>query len=330
MKLCLLLIVLAVSFAANGQFENDDSTFKVVGYYSLRSAINNDVKKLPFKKLTHINLYFLNPDSLGNYLKKLNKLTTFVNAAHVNNAKVLMSIGGGGPHPYYEKLLNDSNRTKLINHLFAIVMKYDLDGVDVDLEDKDINEYYDNFVIELASLLHQHNKIITAAVAIYFKDSYTDKALSQYDFINLMSYDHTGPWLPQNPGPHATYLQAENDLTYFRVERKIPKEKITLGVPFYGYGFGPAHIKRGISENYAHIINECHGAEMEDEIILDDSTTIYYNGIPTIKLKTELAKQQAGGIMIWQLSGDAPAPKSLLDAIDETAKEYKSLDAVRR
>ena len=50
---------------------------------------------------------------------------------------------------------------------------------------------------------------------------------------------------------------------------------------------------------------------------------LYYNGIPTIKMKTILAKQEASGVMIWQLSGDAPGPKSLLQAIGEAVMENK-------
>jgi len=46
---------------------------------------------------------------------------------------------------------------------------------------------------------------------------------------------------------------------------------------------------------------------------------MYYNGIATIKRKTDLAKEKASGIMIWQLSGDALADKSLLKVIYEEA-----------
>lgn|GEM_PF-6610903 len=49
------------------------SDFRVIGYYSLRSAMN-DFKKFPFKRLTHVNLFFLNPDSLGNFTKDLSVL----------------------------------------------------------------------------------------------------------------------------------------------------------------------------------------------------------------------------------------------------------------
>jgi hypothetical protein len=42
-----------------------------------------------------------------------------------------------------------------------------------------------------------------------------------------------------------------------------------------------------------------------------------YNGIATIKQKTSLALQQAGGIMIWELSQDTRDATSLLKAIND-------------
>nr|WP_158638307.1 glycosyl hydrolase family 18 protein [Panacibacter ginsenosidivorans] len=285
--------------------------------------MTESVKDVPFNKLTHINLYFLNPDSLGNFPKNLSALAPFIKSAHAKNVKVLASIGGGGNHPYYAKLLRDSSRSALVNNLLSIVLKYDLDGIDVDIEDHDIDENYDNFVIELAALLHQQNKLVTAAIAIYFRGQYTDKALAQYDFVNLMSYDHTGSWAPEKPGPHSTYIQAVEDLAYFRIMRNIPKEKITLGVPFYGYGFGPTLTTPGISMNYGHIVAEFPGAELKDELDMGGGKTLYYNGIPTIKMKTTLAKAEASGIMIWQLSGDATGAKSLLETIHEAVTDNK-------
>jgi chitinase len=58
-----------------------------------------------------------------------------------------------------------------------------------------------------------------------------------------------------------------------------------------------------------------------DQWDLPGGQIIYYNGIPTIKQKTDLAKQEASGIMIWQLLGDAPGDKSLLNAIYQRAQE---------
>src|SRR5215218_7093471 len=246
-----LLIPVIVLFllSANGQTANN-KPFKVVGYYSLQDAMTDTLSHVPFNKLTHINLWFLNPDTLGNFTQDFSSLAPFINAAHTKNVKVLASIGGGSPHPYYHALLKEDKRARFINDLVSIVLKNNLDGIDVDLEGGDIDENYENFVTDLATALRSRDKMITAAVAIYYKDVISDKALAQYDFVNVMSYDRTGSWNPEKPGPHATYANAAEDLEYFGVQRSIPKEKMVLGVPFYGYGFGPELTSPAISMDY--------------------------------------------------------------------------------
>ena len=94
-------------------------------------------------------------------------------------------------------------------------------------------------------------------------------------------------------------------------------------MPFYGYGFGPTLTTPGISMNYEHIVTEFPGAEFKDELDMGGGKTLYYNGISTIKMKTVLAKAEASGIMIWQLSGDATDAKSLLETIHETVTDNK-------
>lgn len=291
--------------------------FKVVGYYSLRSALEGG-KDAPFRYLTHMNLWFLNPDSLGNFTQDLSSLRRFVERAHRKNVKVLFSIGGGSKQKQYHWLLREEHRGKLIDNLVAIVQTYNLDGVDVDLEGSDIDNNYENFVVELAKALRRHNKLITAAIAVYYKDQLSDRALAQYDFVNVMSYDRTGPWRPEKPGPHSTYEHAAEDLEYFGTVRNIPREKMTLGVPFYGYGYGPELTSPAISMNFREIVSTFKGAEAADQWTRDDGKIIYYNGIPTIRKKTQLAREKAGGVMIWQVRGDARGRKSLLKTIDKT------------
>lgn len=301
-----LLFLIAPSFAQDN--------FKVVGYYSLRSALEGG-KDAPLKRLTHVNLWFLNPDSLGNFTQDLSALERFISRAHRKDVKVLFSIGGGSKQPQYHWLLQDEHRSQFINKLIDVALRTNIDGIDVDLEGSDINDNYEQFVVELAEALRRHDKIITAAIAIYYKDQLSDKALAQYDFVNVMSYDRTGPWRPEKPGPHAAYEHAVEDLAYFATVRNIPREKMTLGVPFYGYGYGPEVTSPAISMNYAEIVSAYPGAELVDEWKRDDGKILYYNGIPTIRKKTELARQKAGGVMIWQVRGDARGSKSLLRTI---------------
>jgi GH18 family chitinase len=285
--------------------------------------MTDTLSHVPFDKLTHINLWFLNSDSLGNFTQDLSALAPFINAAHARKVKVLFSIGGGSPQPQYHALLKKDKRTGFIDSLVAVVLKYNLDGIDVDLEGSAIDENYEGFVTDLAAALRSRKKLITAAVAVFYKDALTDKALAQFDFVNVMSYDHTGPWRPEKPGPHATYAHAVADLEYFAVERAMPKEKLVLGVPFYGYGFDPEGKAPAVSMNYSDIVTGFPGAEASDELKMPDGKILYYNGIATIKQKATLAKQKASGIMIWQVKGDARNNNSLLRTIHEVAQAKK-------
>jgi chitinase len=317
MNLVKLVILLLCCFHLNVSLGQE--TFRIVGYFGINAAMETAGSNA-FKRLTHINLWFLNPDSAGNFSRDLSRLKPFISNAHKKNIKVLFSIGGGTKQPQYHYLLKDDQRAGLVAKLVNEALKYDVDGIDVDLEGSNIDDNYEKFVVELSKALHEKGKIITAAIAIYYKDQLTDRALAEYDFMNVMSYDRTGPWRPEKPGPHSTYAHAEEDLAYFTDQRNIPKEKLTLGVPFYGYGYGPEITSKAISMNYKQIVETFKGAEKVDEWKMPDGKMLYYNGIPTIKMKTELANSKASGIMIWQVLGDAPRKKSLLRAISDSAK----------
>jgi len=318
-NLILLLTLSSMLLSFECRAQEEKTKFRIVGYYSLKSAATANLASVPFDKLTHINLYFLNPDSVGNFNQDLSGLIPFIDTAHSHNVKVIPSIAGGGPHPYYHNLLKKNKRKKLVNDLLQIVLTNNFDGIDVDLEGSDIDENYEAFAIDLARKFHKHKKLVTSAIAVFYKDQLSGKALKQYDFVSVMSYDHTGPWTPEKPGPHSTYEQAAEDLDYFITVRKIPKSKVGLGVPFYGYGFGPTLTSPPSSLDYAQIVAEFPGAELADSVVMPGGAIMYYNGIATIKRKTDLAKEKASGIMIWQLSGDALADKSLLKVIYEEA-----------
>lgn len=320
-KLSLIFIplILLVSLKSRSQAKNKriQKNFKVVGYYFLKSALRDTIQKDAdysfLDRVTHVNIAFINPDTAGNFTQDFG-IDAFIKRAHNKNVKVLPSIAGGGPHTYYAALLKDDKRKMLIDHLVTLVSKYDFDGVDVDLEGNDIDVNYEVFVTELAAALKPLGKLMTAAIATAYKDKLSDKALQQFDFVNIMSYDRTGPWNPRRPGHHSPYNMAEEDLEYWNKVRLIPKEKLVLGVPFYGYGFGSAD-SSVVSMSYKEITAAYPKLTSGDTLILPDHKIMYYNGIATIKKKTQLAIEKAGGVMIWQLLGDAPGENSLLKHI---------------
>src|SRR5438046_8967300 len=108
-KLRLHLLILAMALlgsSVKGQAVKNKSSFKIVGYYSLQAAMTDSLTNVPFDKLTHINLWFLNPDTLGNFTQDFSSLAPFINMAAAKTVKVLASIEGGSPHPSYHALCN--------------------------------------------------------------------------------------------------------------------------------------------------------------------------------------------------------------------------------
>ena len=85
--------------------------------------------------------------------------------------------------------------------------------------------------------------------------------------------------------------------------------KLLLGVPFYGYNFGASSVS---SFTYDWMVNQD-----TENAYFDQVEQKYYNGIPTIKNKTALAKEESSGIMIWELGQDHFSEYSLLNAIWE-------------
>lgn len=314
--LCVVIILGAKKSSAETPFPLPVTkpVFKIIGYLLQSDIAAGNAANFDFTRITHLNIAFVNPDQNGNF-PELVGLSAVIATAHQKKVKVMASIGGGSAPAYYTALLADSNRNDFIKKLVAVTVNNGFDGVDVDLEGTRIDDNYEKFVTGLAAALKLKGKLITAAVATAYGKQYTDKALSQFDFITIMSYDKTGPWNLSNPGQDAPYDMAVDDLTYWGTTRGISKDKLNLGVPFYGYGFGtnaPASI------SFKDLVAQYPGAENTDQITVTGGGIIYYNGIPTIKSKVELALQKAGGVMMWQLLQDASGDLSLLQTINAT------------
>ncbi|WP_290793778.1 glycosyl hydrolase family 18 protein [Flavihumibacter sp. UBA7668] len=318
-RLSFLLIILAGFSSCKGSNNPEPDNpagkqLRVLGYYHSGSnwTINEIAPQL--NKLTDLNLAFINPDASGRFAD-YPTLAAFVKEVQQRKVRVFFSFGGGSAPEHLATLVQPANRTTFIENIKSFLVTYNFDGVDVDLENELINADYGPFVKELASAVKGTNKLISAAVARWNADQINDETLAHYDFLNIMSYDKTGPWNLDRPGQHSPYSMAESDFIYFRDTRQIPSQKLLIGLPFYGYGFGT---NAPSSMTYGNIVNTYPGAELKDELTIEGGGMLYYNGIPTIRQKTAFAlKQKAGGVMIWQIRGDASDSRSLLNTIHE-------------
>jgi len=310
----MLSLITACSNKLSPAEGNAKSKFRVLGYLASSKDWVSGINAIDLTAITDLNLAFINPDSSGNFILN-DDMKIVIQKAHAGNVRVFASIGGGSPPPWLGALLMPETRSLFISKIVSLAEVYNIDGIDVDIENELINDQYAGFVYDLAAAIKPKRKLLTAALASWNSDLIHDTTLSRYDFINIMSYDKTGPWDTTRPGQHSPYSMVNDDFNYFNRKRNIPSDKLLIGLPFYGYGFG-AGTPFGMS--YKQIIARYPGAESKDEMLTTEGATIYYNGIATIKQKTVFAKQnKASGIMIWQLLGDTTGSLSLLKAINE-------------
>jgi GH18 family chitinase len=105
---------------------------------------------------------------------------------------------------------------------------------------------------------------------------------------------------------HSTYEQAVQDLRKF-IDAGIPREKLILGLPFYGRKVTAPYEEA----TYADIVAKYHPASDVNEV-----DGIFFNGIGTVQLKTcHAMSKNIGGVMIWELAQDTMDKTSLLAAI---------------
>ena len=310
----LLLIGLACSIPeGKGQNIRKVESFRVLGYLFVNEELEEEVNLIDWSSYTDINLAFVQPDAKGDFLEN-SGYEYLVEKAHLNNVRAFISIGGGAPPEYLEDLIQEGHRSYWVQQIVDLVNKYGFDGVDVDLENALINENYAPFVKELHQTLKASGKLMTAALASWNGNKISDEILGLYDYINIMSYDETGPWNLEIVGQHSPYEMAVDDIHYYHNIRAVPKSKLLLGLPFYGYGFGsgvPASLR------YKHILEAYPEAYLQDSIVSNEGGVIYYNSPELIEKKTALAKElELAGVMVWHITADAEGPYSLLKAIN--------------
>ncbi|QFZ19439.1 glycosyl hydrolase family 18 protein [Saccharothrix syringae] len=303
----LALATAAAALTTPGAHAAPPAGFKSVGYLPSWAGSVNAVQ---YTKLTHINYSFALPNANGTLqaIPDTAKLTSLVNLAHANGVRVSLAIGGwndGNDSAFEALAANATSRTTFVNSVVNTVNQYNLDGVDIDWEYPDPGTSAANFTAlmgQLSTAMHSRGKLLTAAVVSGggTAEGVQTAVFGHVDWLNIMAYD--------GGSPHANYDWSIASANYWK-SRGLPAAKTVLGVPFYSR---PGYY------TYAQLV------AMDPANANRDCTTVNgaqqcYNGLPTIRRKTQWALANAGGIMNWELSQDTTGSTSLLNAIYETA-----------
>ena len=277
------------------------------------AGLASAVQRLDLAGVTHLNLAFGNPPRCDHSCTPQSDMTFSLNGetsadldaivatAHTAGVKVLLSIGGGGGDQLIIQFYNAGLSAPLVASLDKFVRARRLDGIDLDIEDpSNMGAPYATLVSALVSTFRPEGKLVTAAVAKYLQDAMPDSALHQFDFISVMNY--------------SSYDSAAAAMQFYAQNKKVPKNEIVLGVPFFASNSGDSK-----EEDYRAILSAYPNAWKVDMVgggALDDGQAFHYVGEATMARETQLGKEY-GGVMIWEMLGDADAPHALLKIIKE-------------
>jgi chitinase len=303
--------------------------FYVVGYFPYYRNLA-DIPDQKFRMCNVANYAFLHVNTSGTLTVpngNTSQVTQFVAKAKANGAKAFMSIAEAANGNFKNMAATATGRNNFIKDVMAKVRQFGFDGVDVDWEFPTTSDgthlTFTALMKELSDSLHRDAKYyLTAAItagkyAGGIRDAITNEVFGYADWFNVMAYDDFNTSVPYRH--HSDYTLANTCLNYWLNTRSMPAQKCVLGLP--GYGRASGITQSGTTMAYKDILAQ-GGSNLSDSAIVTQGSfsnyTIYYNGQPTIKNKTMLAKQRANGVMLWEKWHDAHDSRSLLQAVCDT------------
>jgi chitinase len=255
LSLCGLCVVSSVAPAA----------FWTTGYYPGWEQASMPASNIDFATLTHVIHFSVIPNLNGTLDSSANNLSTgnstaVVAQAHAAGRKALICVGGGGTESLFQGATSVANLPAFISNLTNFVATRGYDGVDLDWEPLPSSDaqQFTNLVTGLRSALNglAQPKLLTVAAGAYppYGDSLTAEYVmfagfqSQFDQINIMTYDLSGPWdgwvtwfnSPvydggyRFPSSGGLVPSVDGAVTNF-LKNGVAPARLGIGIAFYGY-----------------------------------------------------------------------------------------------
>ena len=279
---------------------------RIVGYLPYWES--GDFDYIDYSKVTDVIYFHIwpNPDgSLNTSAINQNDLETIRDRAHNSGVNILIAVGGGGfSESFPEVVQNAVIRETFVSNLINFTVTNNLDGVDIDWEtpiDQTKIDNQDTLLLELVNGLHPLGKLVTVAAngeVVELKAN----AGNSVDWVNIMAYDMNWGY-----AEHSTYADSVAALERYQTEG-ILKEKLALGIPFYGRNDNSDALK------YEEIVSLCNPQPSSNTC-----NGYFFNGIDVVNQKTQHVLDQGYfGVMVWNLGQDTYDQTSLLNTINET------------
>ncbi len=265
--------------------------------------------------------------------------------ARTNGVKILPTIQNWGRANFdpavISKIINNPvTRSRHVGEILELVVENEYDGIDIDYENLPVTdmEGFSAFIRELGTTLHEHGKLLS--IALHPKTTTEANwsgpgaqdwvVMARYaDQLKIMVYDYH--WISYHAGPIAP-LDWLRDVLEYAATIPEAKGKIIIGLPLYGYDWGPEGIAKALTYNDAiKLMTEqkiqspsrehvdaspdfCRfytdNNEPHFEYQLNGATrTVYFQDIQAIRGRVDIIKQYpevVKGVAFWRLGGESP------------------------
>lgn len=270
---------------------------------------------------THLNYGFGNVNDSLNGVEILSP-DLFKRVAALKDSfphlKVLISIGGGNNSKFSNMAADSLNRLAFAADVNRIITEYGIDGVDFDWEIPGnkfgVPEDTINFVKMIRDVRAAigPDKLLSIAGGGELGGVDAPKVLPYVDYFNAMTYDLSWP-----PGHHTAMRRSplvgwrsidETLADYYA--KGVPKEKIVMGLAFYGRGDGnrfPGWYNYGfIKPEYDDLTEKWDSiAEVPYLVNENGDFVLSFDNPKSIEIKCDFIKEQGfKGAMYWRYACD--------------------------
>lgn len=313
-------LALALSLAAAASAQAQTKRVKVMGFYPDYSS--GGISNTQAGMLSHTIYFSIKPPADGNVTDEYiinsidaQRMMDMVDVGKTKGMGVLLCVGGAAESAGFPGMAgNATARKKFASTLADFCVTNGLHGVDIDWEfPGGAGSYsFQELAKDLKAAFGPKKLLVTASVNGPDNAQYTNEALQALDGVLIMSYDND--W-PPGSSPHSTLAHAQQHLTAYANKVAGAKNKLILGVPFYGKASGQQ------PKSYKDILAANPGLDPA----ADNGGGFNFNGTSTLAQKTQYVIDQGyGGIMIWNLVQDANDFR-LLSSINKAIKDKGSV-----
>ena len=301
--------------------------------FAFYNGLNEQAKGYPYLKryggvINQLSLFQIAIQNNGTLTGRPSR--RLINEAHALGIKVLLTVSNLTARGQFSttligRLLREQDFANQVwQNIRNILVEYQLDGVNFDLEKAapEDRSLYSKFIQSWSTLFRRANFLVTIDVPAksadepldIWKSAFGYQAIGQtVDEVIIMTYEEH--WSGSPPGSVASIPWVTEILNY--AIANIPRQKIYMGIPLYGYDWSERGGAQVIGYLRATELARRHGAPLQWDATQHSTFfryetrgvrhTVYFEDPRSLREKLDLALSKGiRGVALWEMNLSYP------------------------